>query len=126
MKFAYVALRPVVCKSVAIVNTALRYEVLENMFMISKPHYKSCGEVVFVKKTVLYHYRLPTAREGNVFKDICLFTRGVGYPPLEADTPYSGGRPPLEVDPLVLTSSGGHCSGRYTSYWNAFLLCLCG
>ena len=24
--------------------------------------------------------------------------------------------------PLVLTSSGGHCSGRYASYWNAFLL----
>ena len=22
----------------------------------------------------------------------------------------------------VLTSSGGHCSGRYASYWNAFLL----
>ena len=26
-----------------------------------------------------------------------------------------GGLPP------VLTSSGGHCSGRYASYWNAFL-----
>ena len=24
--------------------------------------------------------------------------------------------------PLVLTSSVGHCSGRYASYWNAFLL----
>ena len=23
--------------------------------------------------------------------------------------------------PLVLTSSGGHCSGRYASYWNEFL-----
>ena len=23
--------------------------------------------------------------------------------------------------PVVLTSSGGHCSGRYASYWNAFL-----
>ena len=30
---------------------------------------------------------------------------------------------PLEADllPLVLTSSGGHCSSRYASYWNAFL-----
>ena len=26
--------------------------------------------------------------------------------------------------PLVLTSSGDHCSGRYTSYWNAFLSSL--
>ena len=24
----------------------------------------------------------------------------------------------------TLTSSGGHCSGRYASYWNAFLLTL--
>ena len=23
--------------------------------------------------------------------------------------------------PLEVTSSGSHCSGRYTSYWNAFL-----
>ena len=28
------------------------------------------------------------------------------------------------VTPLVLTSSGGHCSGRYVSYWNAFLFFL--
>ena len=37
-------------------------------------------------------------------------------PPLEAD-PF-----PLDADPRVLTSSGGHCSGWYASYWNAFLL----
>ena len=29
------------------------------------------------------------------------------------------------VIPLVLTSSGEHCSGRYASYWNAFLFFLC-
>ena len=50
---------------------------------------------------------LPTAREGNVFRGVCLFTRGR--------------KTPLEADPLVLTSSGGHCSGRYVFYWNAFL-----
>ena len=27
----------------------------------------------------------------------------------------------VSADPLVVTSSGGHCSGRYASYWNAFL-----
>ena len=33
-----------------------------------------------------------------------------------------GGRAdPLEADLLVLTSRGGHCSGRYTSYWYGFL-----
>ena len=31
-------------------------------------------------------------------------------------SPEGSGYPP------VLTSSGGHCSGRYASYWNAFLL----
>ena len=27
-----------------------------------------------------------------------------------------------QVEPLVLTSSGSHCSGRYASSWNALLL----
>ena len=31
--------------------------------------------------------------------------------------PWGRGGP----NPLVLTSSGGHYSGRYASYWNAFL-----
>ena len=52
------------------------------------------------------HPFLPTVKEGNVFRSIshsvlageCLPTRG------------------------SLPSSGSHCSGRYTSYWNAFLL----
>ena len=35
--------------------------------------------------------------------------------------PAGGGLPP---NPPVLTSSGGHCSGRYAFYWNAFLLVL--
>ena len=37
------------------------------------------------------------------FRYVCLFTEGVV---------------------TTLTSSGGHCSGRYASYWNAFLLTL--
>ena len=35
---------------------------------------------------------------------------GGGYSPLRGTTPK-------------LTSSGGHRSGRYASYWNAFLFC---
>ena len=34
-----------------------------------------------------------------------------------------GWRPPSLLDgdiPLLLTSSGSHCSGRYAFYWNAF------
>ena len=27
-----------------------------------------------------------------------------------------------EGDPPIMTSSGSHCSGRYASYWTAFLL----
>ena len=56
---------------------------------------------------------LPTAREG--FSEVCHSVhRGSLLPGLRV----LGSR---EVPP-VLTSSTGHCSGRYASYWNAFLL----
>ena len=29
---------------------------------------------------------------------------------------------PLDADPPVVASNGGHCSGRYAFYWNTFLL----
>ena len=54
-------------------------------------------------------------------------------PLLDADPSHgcrpTGGKPPwrqipLDSDPTVVTSSGGHCNGRYASYWNAFLLLL--
>ena len=41
---------------------------------------------------------------------------GFGETPL--GLPQEGGR---WVDPPVVTSSGGPCSSRYASYWNAFL-----
>ena len=47
-------------------------------------------------------------------------------PTLEATPPPPRGRlscrqTPLDTDPLVVTSNGGHCSGWYVSYWNTFL-----
>ena len=42
----------------------------------------------------------------------------------ERGLPQEGNLPPGGVcPPSVLTSSGSNCSGRYASYWNAFLLC---
>ena len=53
---------------------------------------------------------LPTAREVNVFRGVCLSTGG------------SRVLTPLEADPLVLTSSGSHCNSRYESFWMHFCL----
>ena len=40
-----------------------------------------------------------------------------------AGTPSLAGTPPGQVHPLAGTPPhDGHCSGRYASYWNAFLL----
>ena len=41
-------------------------------------------------------------------------------------TPQDKDPSPLDRDaPLVLASSGGHSSGRYASYFNAFLFFVC-
>ena len=68
-------------------------------------HFGGCGDLQMVF--------LPTAREGNVFTPVCQMEGGVRADPL-------GGRPPWKQTPLVLISSGGHCSSWYASYWNAF------
>ena len=91
---------------------------------------------------------LPTAREGNVFRSVCpsVCQRRVGG--REDDLPKGGlprggsglltGRSTDRASakrgfciclrggqtPLVVTSSCGHCRGRYASYWNAFLCTL--
>ena len=79
-----------------------------------------------------------------MFSEVSVCSKGVEQTPplsLEVDLPQDADTPldadsPLETDPLflkadpcpkadppscVLTSSGGHCSGQYASYWNAFL-----
>ena len=64
-----------------------------------------------------YHFIIiiTDRKEGNVFESVSHYVQREGWgwclPP--------GGN---WVYPLVLTSSGGHCSGRYASYSNAFLL----
>ena len=67
---------------------------------------------------------LSTAGEGNVFRGVCLSTEGVRETPPGQRPPDRDPLSPLDRDPStpVLTSSGGYCSGRYASYWTAFLL----
>ena len=50
----------------------------------------------------------------SVHKGVCLW----GLPP--GMSAFSGRSAYGDLH-AVLTSSGGHCSGRYASYWNAFL-----
>ena len=57
---------------------------------------------------------------------VCSWGGGRAEPPVWRQIPLSGGRPssrqnPLEDFPQLLVSGGSHCSGGYTSYWNAFL-----
>ena len=85
--------------------------------------------------------------QGNVFTGVCLSTGGEGVclsacwdvmpPPDQAYTPPGPGRPPLDQadppwtrqtppdqtdPPREADSSIRSTSGRYASYWNAFLL----
>ena len=62
-------------------------------------------------------------QKGNVFTSVCQELcprRGGGKctpPPPWANTPLGRHPPPGQTPP-----ADGYCSGRYTSYWNAFLL----
>ena len=63
---------------------------------------RSCGKVMFSQASVI------------------LFMGGVwqtppGQTPIPGQTPPPGRQPPAD----------DYCSGRYASYWNAFLYCLC-
>ena len=71
---------------------------------------------------------LPSATVGYVFTGVCLFTGGGVHPlqgvdtsPTWADTSPTWADTPWQKPP---SPSDGHCSGRYASYWNTFLLLL--
>ena len=67
--------------------------------------------------TELHFYRPQTKlRKGNIFPSVCqeFYPRGV-YPPGQTH-PWADTPPP---------KADGYCSGRYASYWNAFLFVLC-
>ena len=53
-----------------------------------------------------------------MFSLVCDSVRvGVWHTPLRADTHPQADTPQVDTPP-----ADGHCSGRYSSYWNAFLL----
>ena len=82
--------------------------------------------------------------QGNIFTSVCLSTEGegclpecmLGYPPLREQTPTpqdqthhtpldQAHHPPSEADPpREADCSIRLTSGRYASYWNAFLFVL--
>ena len=72
-------------------------------------------EVMFSEGSVSHSVHrggLPSGGGRSVSRGVCLWEGGL----------LPGGLAPGEVGTQpVLTSSGGHCSSRYASYWNAFL-----
>ena len=67
---------------------------------------------------------LPTARK-VMFSEACIILLGGGCMmslPVWSHVPSRGmSASRAEWVPQVVTSSGGNCSGRYASYWSAFL-----
>ena len=128
------------------IEKRLRFNINDHLQLHPSEYLKTCTSVAgleYARKassfpTILPREvieSLPTAKEGNVFRSVCHSVhRGVciqggsasrvkgGW----ADPPLGLPRRPLrsasESGSQVMTSSGGHCSSRYTSYWNAFLL----
>ena len=91
-------------------------------------HNSSCGKVMFSQASVIL------STEGVVSGR---HTPLLGRHP-RADTPLPAQAPPSQADTTALLGrhhphlradtpppGDGHCSGRYASYWNAFLFCIC-
>ena len=66
---------------------------------------------------IVFSFLPTTVREDYIFRSVC--SRGRGRGAASRGGLLTGGLPNLPGTD-VLTSSGGHCSGQYASYWNAF------
>ena len=82
-----------------------------NLAHISKGHYRSQGKVMFSEASVSH----VCPRGGGLHPEGSFCSRG-GLPTGRTSIQEGG----LPNTPL-LTSRGGHCSGRYASSWNTFL-----
>ena len=83
-------------------------------------HYRPQGKVMFSEASLILFTREGDqgefTREGDQGEMVCIWWVCIqGEKGLHAG---GLGRPP------VVTSRGGHCSGLYASYWNAFLCVL--
>ena len=68
--------------------------------------------------------------KGNIFTSMSFCPRGVSTHCMQGYTtghnPSGQTPPPSQTPPWADTPSpDGHCSGRYASYWNAFLFEIC-
>ena len=66
------------------------------------------------------YYRSQRSWQGNVFTPVCqsFCSRWRGVSGTPGQTPL----PPSRNPPRQTPPAGDHCSGRYASYWNTFLL----
>ena len=83
-----------------------------------------------IEFNVRYHFYSPQTklRKGNVFAPVCQSFCSQGGVCLSACKDFPPSRHPWETPPPSRHPTGrpplpadGHCSGRYASYWNAFL-----
>ena len=90
---------------------------------------RSCGRVMFSQacvKNSVHSGVYPTMYwAGGVCISVCTGRVCVADTPWAdthpRQTPSSWADTPRQTPPWADTSSDGHCSGRYASYWNAFL-----
>ena len=93
------------------------------MFSNYRPQRKvmfSQASVILSQHNKMYHnMRPPVDTDLPIPLDTDLLDRD--FPSGQRSPHSSGQRPPWTGSPPELTSSSGHCSGRYASYCNAFL-----
>ena len=115
IRYEYRFIFIVTCK---LVSSTLMVHVLNSILIYYRPQ-RSCGKVIFSQASVSHSVHRGEGRSGRYPRAHPLGTH------TQAQTPPPLGRHPLGRHPPVRTTPpppGGHCSGQYASYWNAFLL----